>query len=77
MRYSRVFPLLSASWVDFQKDTIPPAEVVGDEEEVLWRTPPFPSSITATVVASAQKAERAEAIASEMIDLTMVMNVEY
>jgi hypothetical protein len=28
-------------------------------------------------VASAQKAERADAIASEMIDLTMVMNVEY
>jgi len=61
--------------VDFQKDTTPPAEVVGDEEEVLWRTPPLPISNTATVVASALSAERAVAIASEMIDLTMVVDV--
>lgn len=47
-------------------------EVVGEEEEVLWSVPPFPSSSTATVVASALRAEIAAVMAREMIDRTMI-----
>ena len=50
-------------------------EVVGDAAaEVLCTTPPFPSSMTAIVVAStAHNAERAAATPSERIDRTMVL----
>ena len=48
-------------------------EVVGEEEEVLCSVPPFPSSNTATVVASALRAEIAAVMAREIIDRTMIL----